>query len=216
MNNIYLYGANCTKNVWDDLLEQLPDPDALLIEYPHEITEQAQSISDLSRWVFDTYGDDLNGACLIGHSMGGIIALELVAEFGVTCEKVILIETNLKPAEKFYRNLMTPENMRIHGKKIIPMIKTEAPYYADDLKHALQDDFNYTDLVRKSTVEIHGIYGDRGEGNYKNRIADLNLGKDIENNINFHFIKNACHMPMVENPKELAAVLREVSCVAGQ
>ena len=216
MKNIYLYGANCTKDVWDDLLEQYADPDALLIEYPHEITEKAKSVTDLTRWVFDTYGNDLNGNCLIGHSLGGIIALELVAEFGILCEKVILIETNLKPAEKFYRNLMTPENMRIHGGKIIPMIKAESPYYTDDLKHSIQDDFDYSDLVHKSTVEIHGIYGDRGEDNYKDRISDLNLGKDIENNINFHFIKNACHLPMVENPKDLAAVLGEIGCVTGQ
>lgn len=216
MKNIYLYGANCTKAVWDDLQSLMHDPDALIIKYPHEITEQAETVTDLSRWVSDTYGKDLNGTCLIGHSMGGIIALELVTKFGVTCEKVILIETNLKPAEKFYRNLMTPENMRIHGDKIIPMIKAEAPFYSDKLKGSLQDDFDYTDLVRKSTVEIHGIYGDRGEANYKDRIADLNLGKDIENNINFHFIRNACHMPMVENPAALAAILQKICQVPGQ
>ena len=216
MKNIYLYGANCTKAVWDDLLEQYADPDALIIEYPHEITEKAQSVTDLTQWVYDTYGKELNHGCLIGHSMGGIIALELIAEFGVTSEKVILIETNLKPAEKFYRNLMTPENMAIHGKKIIPMIKSEAAFYAPEFKQSLQNDFDFTDLVHKSTVEIHGIYGDRGEENYKDRISDLNLGKDIENNINFHFIKNACHMPMVENPEELTTTLREIGCRAGQ
>ena len=210
MKNVYLYGANCTKPVWNDLLVAMDDPDALIIEYPHAVTEQAEAVTDLTQWVYDTYGKELNCDCIVGHSMGGLIALELVTQFGVACEKVILVETNLKPAEKFYRNLMTPENMAKHGAQIIPMIKSEAPFYADKLKQALQDDFDYTDLVRKSTVEIHGIFGDRGEENYKDRIADLNLGKDIENNINFHFIKDSCHMPMVENPKELAAMLKDI------
>jgi len=216
MKYAFLYGANCTKAIWDDLLPEMGDPDPLIIEYPHEVTKQAQSVSDITLWVHDTYGNELNCDCLIGHSMGGIIALELVTKFGVSCEKVALIESNLKPAEKFYRNLMTPENMKIHGGKIIPMIKSEATYYSDDLKHSLQDDFDFTDLVRKSTVEIHGIYGDRGEENYKNRISDLNLGKDIENNINFHFIKNACHMPMVENPTDLAGILKAIISPSAQ
>ncbi|QRN82937.1 alpha/beta hydrolase [Chloroflexota bacterium] len=210
MKNIYLYGANCTKAVWDDLQLILDNPENLIIEYPHEITEKAETISDIAQWAYDTYGKDLNCNCLIGHSMGGLIALELVTKFGVRCEKVILIESNLKPAEKFYRNLMTPENMAIHGAKIIPMIKGEAPFYSDELKQSLQTDFDFTDLIHNSTIEIHGIFGDRGEANYKDRISDLNLGKDIENNINFHFIQNSCHMPMVENPKALAAILREL------
>ena len=210
MKSIYLYGANCTKAVWDELQSELGHPDVLIIEYPHAITEQAETVTDLTQWVYDTYGQGLNCDCIIGHSMGGIIALELVTKFDVTCEKVILIETNLKPAEKFYRNLMTPANMAKHGAQIIPMIKTEAPFYADKLKQSIQDDFDFTDLVRASTVEIHGIFGDRGEENYKDRLSDLNLGKDIENNINFHFIKDSCHMPMVENPKALAKMLRNL------
>lgn len=210
MKNIFLYGANCTSIVWDKLLTLLDDSDNMIIEYPHEITEKAESVSDIAQWIFDTYNSKLNCDCFIGHSMGGIIALELITHFGISCEKIILIESNLKPAEKFYRNLMTPENIAKHGSQIIPMIKAEAPFYNDQLKQSLQSDFDFTDLVRNSTIEIHGIYGDRGEANYKDRISDLNLSKDIENNINFHFIEDSCHMPMVENPKALAAILREI------
>ena len=210
MKSVYLYGANCTKTVWDELQQILDNPDTLTIEYPHEITEKAESVSDITQWVYDTYGNDLNCDCFIGHSMGGIIALELVTKFGISCEKLILIESNLKPVEKFYRNLMTPGNMAIHGKQIIPMIKAEAPFYSDKLKQSLQNDFDFTGYVHSSTIEIHGIFGDRGEENYKDRISDLNLGKDTENNINFHFIKNACHMPMVENPEALAKVIQDI------
>lgn len=210
MKSIFLYGANCTTIVWDELNLLMDNSDTLIIEYPHEITEKAETVKDVAQWVYDTYGGDLNCDCIIGHSMGGIIALDLITNFGISCQKVILIESNLKPAEKFYRNLMTPENMAKYGKKIIPMIKAEAPFYADKLKQSFQDDFDFTDLVLKSAIEIHGIYGDRSEQNYKDRISDLNLGRDIENNINFHFIKDCCHMPMVENPEALAEMLKDI------
>ena len=39
MKNIYLYGANCTKAVWDELKLILDNPEDLIIKYPHGIEE---------------------------------------------------------------------------------------------------------------------------------------------------------------------------------
>ena len=62
-----------------------------------------------------------------------------------------------------------------------------------------------------SRGRVHGIYGDRGVENYESRISDLCLDEDVEQRIQFHFVKDACHMPMVENPEGLAAIVRQIT-----
>ena len=119
-------------------------------------------------------------------------------------------ESNLKPAKEFYRNLMMEENMKKHGERVIKMIKDEGVYCNEELKKSLQEEFNYSDYVREYEGNIYGLYGDRGVENYKNRIYDLCLDKDVIEKINFLFIKNSCHMPMIENLRDLAEPLNKI------
>lgn len=178
-------------------------------QYPHEILQKSNTIHDITRWVNDVYGRERYDF-IIGHSMGGIIALELVAEYGMECRKIILIESNLRPAKEFYRNLLMHFNMITLGDKVKDMIATESIYYNQNIKLSLQEEFDYTDLVRKVTQPIYGIYGDRGQPGYLNRIHDLCLTTDIEDRIIFSFIQNSCHMPMVENPEDLSNRLKDI------
>lgn len=142
--------------------------------------------------------------------MGGIIALEMVTELDYKCDKVIFIESNLKPAEEFYRNLMMENNMKIHGEEVINMIKGEAEFYNEKLKESLQNVFDYSDYVRKYTGELFGVYGDRGVREYTNRISDLCLDKDVSDKIKFSFVKDSCHMPMIENAEELSNIIKNI------
>lgn len=209
MRGLILYGANCTLDVWDTLKCELSVHNVTFVEYPHNILEKANSISDITKWIYATYENE-RFDFILGHSMGGIIGLELVADFKLRCDKVILIDSNLKPANNFYRNLMLPSNMEQYGEKIISMIKGEAKYYSDSLKKELQVDFNYTDYIRKMNSKVYGIYGDRGQKFYANRISDLCLDDDIVSKIDFRFVENSCHMPMVENHKGLAEIIESI------
>lgn len=38
---------------------------------------------------------------IIGHSLGGLIALELAAAYSLPCSRIICLDTNLKPAGTF-------------------------------------------------------------------------------------------------------------------
>jgi pimeloyl-ACP methyl ester carboxylesterase len=210
MTQIFLYGVQCTLTVWEELRPYLPDQGALFVEYPHTVTQQAVSVSDITRWVHANLIVGQQVDAIIGHSMGGIVALELAVKFGVPCGQVILIETNLKPANPFYRNLMTEDHLAQHGEQVIAMLQSEAPFYTVPLKEALQADFDYTDLVRRCPVPVHAIYGDRGVRPYADRISDLNLDDDLVDRVNFHFVSDACHMPMIENPADLAKILTEL------
>lgn len=209
MRGLILYGANCTLDVWDTLKSELTAHNVTFVEYPHNITEKANNVSDITKWIYATYREE-RFDFILGHSMGGIIGLELVVDFKLRCDKVIFIESNLKPAKNFYRNLMLPSNMERYGEKIISMIKGEAKYYSDSLKKKLQEEFDYTDYIRKINSKVYGIYGDRGERCYDNRINDLCLDDDIVAKIDFRFVEDCCHMPMVENHEALADIIASI------
>ncbi|KPU44454.1 alpha/beta hydrolase family protein [Oxobacter pfennigii] len=209
MRGLVLYGANCTLDVWDTLKNKLTVHNVTFVEYPHNITEKANCVSDITKWIYTIHGSE-KFDFILGHSMGGIIGLELVADFGLRCDKVVLVESNLKPAKNFYRNLMLPSNMEQYGKKIISMIKEEARYYNENLKKVLQEEFDYTDYIRKINSKIYGIYGDRGQRCYTNRISDLCIDDDIVAKIDFRFVEDSCHMPMIENHEALESIIESI------
>ncbi len=205
---LFLYGINCNTSVWDDLKNAFPDFDIRFAAYPHSVTQSAQCVSDIAQWVFEIYGDEPFDF-IVGHSMGGIVALELASKYNLRYDSIIFIESNLRPAKEFYRNLMTHANMEKFGDRVRAMMQSEAPFYTDALKASLQDDFDFTSYLFNAQAQVFGIYGDRSVINYAGRITDLCLDNATEEKITFRFVKNACHMPMIENPKELADIIRQ-------
>ncbi len=209
MKLLLLYGVNCTKEIWDYINPYFLDFEVDYVEYPHEVTAKANNVEDLTKWVYDTY-HSIKYDVIIGHSLGGIIALQLAANYNMEFSKIIFLDTNLKPAEAFYRNLMTKENTEKYGNILSQMFDKERCFYSKELFKALQADFDYTEILDNIPQKIFGIYGDRGIPAYANRIHDLNLSDKSLERINLIFISNACHMPMVENPEELSQVIHHI------
>ena len=130
--------------------------------------------------------------------------MQLIAEYKMKVDKIIYLDTNLKPANEFYRNLMTPKNMEKYGESILQMLSEERKFYTAALLKSMQADFDYTNLVNEISQDIYAIYGDRGMPAYPAKIQDLNLSAQILNHLNLVFIHDSCHMSMVENPKQLS------------
>lgn len=204
MKGLVLYGANCTLSIWEALKEQLSEYDLHYVDYPHEVLQKSQTLQELADWVEQAYPGPYD--VLIGHSMGGLLALLLAQRTQI--KQIILIETNLCPAKPFYRTLLTSQHQAAFKDEVMQMIRSEAPYYQEALKRSLQEDFDYRYLIPAGEAAIHVIYGDRGVPGYANRILDLNLGKDIVDMLQFHFLKDCAHMPMLENCEDLAQLLR--------
>ena len=140
--------------------------------------------------------------------MGGIVALQLVALYHMKAKRLKLFETNLKPASSFYRNLMLPQNKEIH-QDIIQMIQEESIYCPMELKKCLQDNFDYTVYINHINDPIELYYGDRGQPDYPYLYQDLCLGESILKRCSIQFIKDACHMPMIENPQEFIRKIKK-------
>lgn len=204
---ILLYGLKCQSLIWNDIKKHLDDMDIDFIEYPKDITKKCISIEELSDWIYEEY---VNGLCydfIIGHSMGGIIALDLINRKRINVEKTILIETFLKPPGDFYHNLIMDSGSIELKDKVKKMLDEEDANYTNQLKSSLRENFDYTDYV-KIKKDILLIYGDRGKGSDDSKIEDLNLDKSFYDKITF--IENSCHLPMLENPDKLAKVIKSL------
>ena len=104
----------------------------------------------------------------------------------------------------FYQNLMTEKNMLKFKSIILPMLKEERGYYTQNLFDSIQNEFDFTLDLLKIRQNVFAIYGDRGVEQYENRISDLNLPQEALDKIYLRFIRNSCHMMMMENPRQLA------------
>lgn len=209
MRLMLLYGVNCTNDIWDYLNPYLRNFEIDYVEYPHEVTRHAKKVDDITDWVYKNYSHHCYDA-IIGHSLGGIIAMQLITKYKMKVDKLIYLDTNLKPANKFYRNLMTQKNMEKYGVSILQILNKERRFYTDELLESIQVDFDYTNLVNEIPQNIYAIYGDRGMPEYPNKIQDLNLSPQTLSNLNLVFIHNSCHMIMVENPKQLSEVIKKI------
>lgn len=208
MKGLFLHGINCTSSIWSQVRNHLPGIDADYVEYPHAVTA-ANCVSDITNWVSGEFGSS-HYDFVAGHSMGGIIALELAARFYLAFRQIILVDCSLRPANRFYRNLMTEKHMEEYGGTVMQMMQEEAPYYQDDLKQSLKERFDYTQYLKVLNQNVYAIYGDRGQKNYPGRIDDLCLDEETLGKIKLLFVENSCHLPMIENPTALASMISDI------
>jgi pimeloyl-ACP methyl ester carboxylesterase len=183
----------------------LADYDIEYVEYPEEVTRTCMSVSDLTAWVHEQYlscGQTYD--FVLGHSMGGLIALQLSALDGARFGRTICVESFLRPSEPFYHNLMMEANMATMGDKVRAMFGEEDAKYTPELKARLKEGFDYTGTLDHITGRIYGIYGDRGNRDRPVLLHNLDLDDHQLNRLDISFIPDACHLPMLENPHALA------------
>lgn len=197
------------KKVWNYIEPYFNNYEIDYVEYPHEITLQAINVEDITRWVYQKYHNNSYDA-VVGHSLGGIIALQLASKYNMKFGEIIYLDTNLKPAEMFYRNVMTQENMLRYGDEIKKMFNEERQFYQKCFFDSIQVEFDYTNYLWNISKKVHAIYGNRGVSKYENRIKDLNLTEDILQKLDIRFVDNSCHMIMIENPKQLSKIINEI------
>lgn len=207
---LFLYGVNCTEKVWDKLLPLLSNWKCDVLSYPHELTKNAISLEDFANWVITQIrGKEYD--VIVGHSLGGLIALKLAAESEISARtKIICLDSNLKPAGSFFRNLMTLEHMEEFGEEIGEMMANERGYYSELLFKSLQEDFDYTNLLKEASNSVELLLGDRNHADAMNYICELYLSEETMKKIRITFVPNCCHMIMIESPKELAEILNNI------
>ena len=105
---------------------------------------------------------------------------------------------------------MTDKNMELFKKMINDMDHGETPSYQEKLAVALSDDFDFLENIREFQGAVHAIYGNQGTLAYDIRLEQIDMLEDVLDKMEVHFIEESCHLPMVENPREFAKVLRGI------
>ena len=205
MKGLFLYGLKCQPWIWDGMKSDLEDYDIEYVEYPREVTRACTSVNKLSAWVDERYVSNSQPYdFVLGHSMGGLIALQMSALDGARFKKTIFVESFLKPSEPFYRNLMMEANMAAMCDRVLAMFSEEDAMYTPELKSSLKEDFDYAGSLDHIANQVFGIYGDHGNRDRSLLLRNLNLDSQQLGKLDISFIRDSCHLPMLENPHELA------------
>ena len=209
MKGIFLPGYACSSYIWEPIKNKInKNFNGKLIDWPKEKTKKYDSINDFVSWVNKEYlyGDNID--YLVGHSMGGLVSLN-IAEKTDKIKKVILIESYLYTPSHFFRNIVMGNTSEIIKNNILNMLEKEKDNYSETLKNKLRD-INMMSLINKVKCDINLIYGDRGINDKNKIISELKLAPKMLSKLNIRIVKNTCHFPMIENPEETTVILSEL------
>ncbi|MHA6260396.1 alpha/beta fold hydrolase [Sporosarcina sp. CAU 1771] len=217
---LFIHGAGGTKNKWNDIESNfkdytckyitLPGQDGDGSEVPHSIEETAALIeSEIDK---DTI--------VIGHSMGGMIGLELAArnpnvkglvlaasfyELPVHSSILESLEAGVFPNSLFYASYAkgSSEEFLASEKEKTNLVSTEVAKW--NFK-ACNDYTAGKDRLANLDISVAAILGD------VDRLIPPEAGKKLQavnENIKLFEIKNSGHYPMLENTEDFSTALKE-------
>ena len=207
-NGLLLPGYACKSWIWDDIAAKTKHYfDLELVDWPTDLVKDFSSIQDFAVWLgnrFVSKGNEYD--FVIGHSLGGLVALYLARLYPDKIHTVVLTESFITRPGLFFQNLLMESSETKLKDQIITMLQEESKFYSADLQKQLKE-LNLAALVEGLEAKIIAFYGDRGVRNSKIVIENLGLSQKILSKIKIHVIQNSCHFPMIENSESLAKYL---------
>lgn len=203
MVNILVHGLGQDKTSWNEVRKQLSN-NRINVETPNlfSIVKNYQVNYENMYKTFVDYCNSFNEKInLVGLSLGGILAIDYIAEFPEKVNSIILIGT---PYE-IPKTIFTIQNIiyRFMPKKIFDKIGCPKK----DMIRLLNSMNNLSIPDKVPTIKCNTliICGEKEKDNINMKSA-RQLNKVIVNS-KFKIIENAGHEVNIDNPKELANVI---------
>jgi pimeloyl-ACP methyl ester carboxylesterase len=183
---VFLHGFGEDARIWDDFIPFFSwSHDPIIPSYAHWTS--AKSMADYAQQVFYSLPKE-GHFVLVGHSMGGYIALEMARQFPDRIEKVILLHSTALPdtAEKqinrdrtaeflqkhgasifiksFVANLFAPDFVLQHQELLDSLIARYENLSAEGLiasTRAMRDRLDFTSLLTETAIPFLFIHGDK-------------------------------------------------------
>jgi pimeloyl-ACP methyl ester carboxylesterase len=206
---LLLPGYACTSQIWHRLGEELGSTYELtLIDWPTPALPHFHTVRDFAQWL-DTACGPQPWDFVMGHSLGGLVALEFAALKKAVIPQLILVETFLLSPAPFFQNLLwaTPASAAAHP--ILEMLSREQGHYSPSLRAALRD-ITASEQVLQLGRPLAALYGDRGCGQPEIVLNELQWPAALAACVDVHVVPGACHFPMVENASVTAQILRKI------
>jgi pimeloyl-ACP methyl ester carboxylesterase len=164
---LFLHGFGEDARIWDDFIPHFSWTEKPIVSSFAHWTS-AETIADYAREIVDALPPD-GQFTVVGHSMGGYIALEMVKLFPERIEKIVLLHSTALPdtAEKQINRDRTIEFLTKHGASVF--IKSfVANLFAPDFvanNQALMDQLitRYQDLAAEGLIAASKAMRDRAD-----------------------------------------------------
>ncbi|NJO15004.1 MAG: alpha/beta hydrolase [Thioploca sp.] len=205
-----LCGYACTPWIWHRLIQYLTPPfDLQLVTWPTALLPHFHQVSDFVNWLIqDEKIKNYHYDFILGHSMGGVIAIQIAA-FLPKIEQIILLDSFVTPPTRFFQNRFEPSISKELQNQIINMLNLEREHYSPKLPDNLRA-INLSHLFSQLNCKITALYGDRGYSDLKQLTSQLRWSSELLNKIALYFVSHANHFPMLENPQETAKILYKI------
>ncbi|MGE5674917.1 MAG: alpha/beta fold hydrolase [Mycobacterium leprae] len=204
-----LPGFACQSWIWDELRAELAaQHDLILIDWPADHGGVYNTPGALADWAIQEHLPCGTEMFLVGHSMGGLVALEVATQLGARVKGVALLESFLTPPSEFFRNLLmdsAPDDLRSRVTAMLACGKQES---SAALRASLGR-VDYLDTAYRLAGKITALYGDRGCGDMARVRSALAWPAPLMNQVSLRLVSSACHFPMLENPKAVLGILNE-------
>lgn len=138
MKTLLLYGIKCRPWVWAPFLEQCGQGTFTVADYPRSITSTCSSLAGLTDWVDQTYLQSGEFDRIVGHSMGGLLALKLAVRSG-GIRQTVLVDCFVCETGPFFQNLVMPSAPPELRERVSAMLAEENERYSDSLKQELRE-----------------------------------------------------------------------------
>jgi len=226
MKLVFLHGAGNTGFVWYHQLKQFPDANALSLP-GHPEGQPCTSIEGYADWLHDyVLQGEYNAPILIGHSMGGGIALTYALKYPNDVKALVLIGTGarLRVNPDFLSLIKAcigrpPDSVR---KIIEPLYSTVEPWFRDrviekitEVSVSVQfndfqccDKFDIMDKVQSIKLPTLIICGNQDE------MTPVKYSQYLASKIDdskLLIVEGATHMVFMEKPGEVNKAIADFS-----
>ena len=201
-----LCGYACTPWIWHRLTPYLtPNFTLQPVSWPTALLPHFHTVSDFVDWLLKVEIKNQHYDFILGHSMGGIVAIQIATALP-KLEQVILLDSFVTPSSRFFQNLFAPLISKDLQNQIINMLNLEREHYSPRLVDSLRTT-NLSYLLSQLNCQVTALYGDRGYADPQQLTSQLRWSPELLAKIALHFVANANHFPMLENPQATAEIL---------
>lgn len=195
--------------MWEPILANLHEMGEVVpVSWPIDRTPAFTRLADVSDWLYSTLSPDEEDI-LIGHSLGGLAALDGAVRFSKNQATIILCESFLSSPRPFFQNLMMPDTDQAIFRAVMEMMATQRAYFSDELQRTLRA-VDLFDAALTPGLRLAAVYGDRGCNQPERVKEELAWPRVLRERIPLAIVRNCCHFPSLENPAGALAALRSL------